>query len=44
MEILGHSTISMTMNVYSHVVPAIAREAADAMDTVFAPKPAAKQG
>jgi len=38
MEILGHSTIAMTMNVYSHVVPQIAREAADAMDSVFAPK------
>lgn len=35
MEILGHSTIAMTMNVYSHVVPRIAREAADAMDTLF---------
>jgi integrase len=34
MEILGHSTIAMTMNVYSHVVPEIAR-AADAMDDTF---------
>jgi hypothetical protein len=38
MEILGHSTIAMTMNVYSHVVPEIARGAADAMDAVFAAK------
>ena len=36
MEILGHSTIAMTMNVYSHVVPEIARAAADAMDQTFA--------
>ena len=35
MEILGHSTIAMTMNVYSHVVPEIARAAADAMDQTF---------
>lgn len=40
MEILGHSTIAMTMNVYSHVVPEIARDAADAMEAVFAPKEA----
>lgn len=43
MELLGHSTIAMTMNVYSHVVPAIAREAADAMDSVFS-APAASSG
>ena len=35
MEILGHSTIAMTMNVYSHVVPEIARDAANAMESVF---------
>ena len=35
MELLGHSTIAMTMNVYSHVVPEIARGAADAMDGTF---------
>ncbi|MBC8065832.1 MAG: site-specific integrase [Chlorobia bacterium] len=40
MEILGHSTIAMTMNVYSHVVPEIARDAANAMESVFAPKAA----
>lgn len=38
MELLGHSTIAMTMNVYSHVVPQIARDAAHAMESVFAPK------
>ena len=35
MELLGHSTIAMTMNVYSHVVPEIARDAANAMQNVF---------
>jgi integrase len=40
MEILGHSTIAMTMNVYSHVVPEIARSAADAMDETFTGLPA----
>jgi integrase len=36
MEILGHSSISLTMNTYSHVMPSLKREAADAMDRVFA--------
>ena len=44
MELLGHSTIAMTMNVYSHVVPEIARDAANAMDAVFAPKQASGGG
>ena len=35
METLGHSQISLTMNTYSHVVPALQREAADKMDEVF---------
>lgn len=35
METLGHSQISLTMNTYSHVYPALQREAADAMDTVL---------
>jgi integrase len=29
MELLGHSSITVTMNVYGHVMPAIMREAAD---------------
>ncbi|PZC46740.1 MAG: integrase [Chloroflexi bacterium] len=29
MELLGHSQISVTMNIYSHVAPQYAREAAD---------------
>ena len=36
METLGHSQISLTMNTYSHVFPALRREAADAMDAVLA--------
>jgi integrase len=31
MELLGHSTIQLTLNTYSHVVPALVREAADSM-------------
>ncbi len=32
METLGHSQISLTMNTYAHVMPAMQREAADRMD------------
>ena len=35
MEILGHSQISLTMNTYSHVVPALQKEAAGRMDDVL---------
>ncbi|MDQ2934069.1 MAG: site-specific integrase [Chloroflexota bacterium] len=35
MEMLGHSTIAVTMNVYSHVTPALQREAADRMDGIL---------
>jgi len=35
METLGHSQISMTMNTYSHVIPALQREAADRMDQLL---------
>ena len=37
METLGHSQISLTMNTYSHVVPALQREVADKMNEVFEP-------
>jgi integrase len=37
MEILGHSSISLTMNTYSHVIPAMQRAAADQMDAVLNP-------
>lgn len=32
METLGHSQISLTMNTYSHVIPALQRDAADRID------------
>ena len=35
METLGHSQISLTMNTYSHVIPALRREAADKMQAVL---------
>lgn len=34
METLGHSQISLTMNTYSHVLPALRREAADTIEVV----------
>ena len=36
METLGHSTIGLTMDVYSHVLPTLQREAAESMDAVLA--------
>lgn len=35
MEMLGHSTIALTMNTYSHVIPELQREAADKMEAVL---------
>lgn len=32
MEILGHSTYQLTMNTYTHVMPSLLGDAADAMD------------
>ncbi len=37
MELLGHSQIAVTMNTYSHVVPALKREAADQIDAILRP-------
>jgi len=34
-EMLGHSQISTTMNIYAHVMPNFQQEAADALDTMF---------
>jgi integrase len=34
-EMLGHSTVSITLDLYSHVLPDTQREAAAAMDSVF---------
>jgi integrase len=35
MEVLGHSEIGVTMNTYTHVLPELRREAADALDRLF---------
>ena len=35
METLGHSQIGLTMNTYSHVVPALGRDAAERMDALL---------
>jgi integrase len=37
MEILGHSQISLTMNTYSHVIPAMQEEVAAKMDAILNP-------
>jgi integrase len=34
-ELLGHSTIAMTMDTYSHLLPSMQKDAADKMDTAF---------
>jgi integrase len=34
-EMLGHATISITLDTYSHVLPDMQREAARAMETVL---------
>lgn len=35
METLGHSQVSLTLNTYSHVIPALGRAAADEMDALL---------
>ena len=35
METLGHSQISLTLNTYAHVVPALQHEAAAMMDKIL---------
>ena len=34
-ELLGHSTMAVTMAVYSHVIPSLKRDAADRMDALL---------
>jgi len=34
-ERLGHSSIAMTLDVYSHVIPSMQREAANKIDGLF---------
>jgi integrase len=36
-ETLGHSTFQLTMDTYSHMIPALRNEVADRMDEIFAP-------
>ena len=38
-ETLGHSTFTLTMDTYSHMIPALRNEVADQMDKVFAQTP-----
>jgi integrase len=38
MEVLGHSTYQLTMDTYSHVMPTLLRDAADAMDRAIGPR------
>jgi integrase len=35
METLGHSQISLTLNTYAHVLPALQSAAADKMDAIL---------
>lgn len=35
MQMLGHSTIALTMNTYSHVIPQLERDAADLMEVAL---------
>jgi len=37
METLGHSQISITINTYAHVMPALGMEAAERMDAAMVP-------
>ena len=34
-ELLGHSTIVLTLDTYSHIIPSMHSETADKMDSVF---------
>jgi integrase len=43
MEILGHSTIALTMNTYSHVMPQAQRQAVELLQGLFG-APAASAG
>jgi integrase len=35
-ELLGHSSVSLTLDVYSHVLPDMQREATSALDQMVA--------
>jgi integrase len=36
-EMLGHSTINITLDLYSHVTPTMQKEAVNALDALFRP-------
>lgn len=36
MELMGHSQMSLTMEIYTHVAPELAREAAAKIDDILA--------
>jgi len=44
METLGHSQISITMNTYSHVMPALGVEAAEKMHEAMSTRIGVKSG
>jgi integrase len=37
MELLGHSDFATTMNIYSHVIPAVKKDVANQMDAILKP-------
>ncbi len=37
-EMLGHSDVRLTLNTYSHTIPTLQRQAADALDDLLTPK------
>ena len=37
-DLLGHSRIGITMDLYSHILPAMRRDTADAMDQILGSK------
>jgi integrase len=39
MELLGHSTITLTMNTYGHVYASLGKEVASKMDQILTPAP-----
>jgi integrase len=44
MDVLGHSTFRLTMDTYSHVMPAVLREAAEATERALRKSTAAAFG
>jgi integrase len=43
-EMLGHSTITITLDLYSHVTPIMQQQAADALDSLLAVKDGCQTG